>query len=262
MPKSLIQINYRNLKVLFRGSRAVDLSDRMSVDAKFFNIKSGRVMDPEPAEAIDINEMISNEPIDWNIKLTAEQGIGWRVKKWQKEWQTLEFLYRLIQLDGENTNNANVSIANIDLKSPYWTGRKAFFSKILADVLSRLGIDCKDIATGYGIKLCRKPKNSPTTSVRITLRDHTAINFYERDSQMYEFSFLWNGANRQISETKATVYADVAIENIDRECHDSELDGVINISRILPILELFGITAQREYPFRIRNNTQMEHDNS
>lgn len=262
MPKSLIQINYRNIKVLFRGSRAVDLSDSMSVNAKFFDIKSGRVMDPEPAETIDIKEMIRNEPIDWNIKLAAEEGIGWRVNKWQKEWQKLEFIYRLAQTDDRNTNNANVSIANIDLMSPYWTGRKAFFSKTLSDVLSRLGIDCKDVATGYGIKLCRKPKNSPTTSVRITLRDHTAVNFYERNSQMYEFSFLWNGANRQISETKATVYSDVAIENIDSECDDTERDGVINISRILPILELFGITAEREYPFKIRNHTQVEHDNS
>ena len=108
----------------------------------------------------------------------------------------------------------------------------------------------------------QKPKNSPITSVRITLRDHTAIDFYERNSQMYEFSFLWNGTNKQISKTKAIVYSDVAIENIDSECDDTERDGVIDISRILPILELFGITARREYPFKIRNNTQVEHDNS
>lgn len=262
MPASLIQINYRNLKVLFRGSRAVDMSDRISVNMKFSNIKSGRVMDPNTAEAIDIKKILSKEPIDWNIKLSAEEGIGWRGNKRQKEWRKLEFIYRLTHTEDRNANNAHVSIVDIDLQSPYWTGRKAFFSKTLSDVMTRLGIDSKDVATGCGLKLCRKPKNSPTTSVRITLRDHTAIDFDDRDSQMFEFSFLWNGANRQIGETQATVYSDVPIENIDSECDDTERDGVINISRILPILELFGVTARREYPFLIRNNTQGEHNDS
>lgn len=260
MPASLIQINYRNLKVLFRGSRAVDLSDRMSVNVRFSNMNSGRVMDPEPAEVLNIGEMVSNEPIDWNIKLSAEEGIGWRGNKKQREWQKLELMYRLTHTEDRNTNNANISIAGIDLQSPYWTGRKAFFSKTLSDVLSRLGIDSKDLAIGCGIKLCRKPKNSPTTSVRITLRDRTAVDFCKRYNLMYELSFLWNGTNKEISETKAAVYSDVAIESIDSELDDTERDGVINISRILPILELFGLTARREYPFQIRDNTKGEHE--
>ena len=265
LPQPMIAVNYRSLKFLFRGSRAVNTETHSSIGIKMTSLSTNRVMNPDHSVDIEIDGEEHETWRDWDIKLAADEGVAWRDRFGKLKWYSATVLYSLTPIDNDKTKNLRIEIGTspTDMGSPLWTRKKLFASQTFLDSLTAVGISnpASQISQTYGMDIQNKTKKPKNQMVTIGLKAADAVKLNDGTKGLFGFSFVWNGNKPTENDDFLRLFRE--IENNNIEIVDSETahyDGIIATKDMQPILERFKIVAEEEYRFAVKTALETRKD--
>ena len=265
LPQRVIAVNYRSLKVLFRGSKAINTETYSSIGIKMTSMSTNRVMNPDHSVDIEIDSEENETWRDWDIKLTADEGVAWRDKFGKMKWYSVTVLYSLAPITSDKTRNLRIEIgaSDADMESPLWTRKKLFASQTFLDSLTAVGISnpASQISQTYGLTIQNKTKKPKNRWVTIWLKAADAVKLNDGTKGVFGFSFVWNGNKPTENDDFLRIFREIEKNNI--EIVDSETDhydGTITTKDMQPILERFKIAAEEEYRFAVKTALEAQKD--